>query len=272
MHRKAKTGGSFPDLNKDGKVTRADILKGRGVIAKKGNTVKKAFLGSLLGGMGSNLLGGAIGGMMGGGGGGASSTALQNNNAKLNMPNLSGSMKKGGKVVAKKKARSGTSVKKAQGGYTLNEGADALAGSAGAMKKTKVKERSPDGDYVTKRVTRTTPTGKSTKTTVRRSIQGIIGGAPRVNNMVYKPNNPSMSQKNGGSTKKAQDGDSIKKPSVRMTSTKNYDVKETTYPRGDKETTTKFNPRGGAKFNIPPISKKKAKSGTTVKKCRYGCK
>lgn len=38
----AKNGKSFPDLNKDGKVTKADILKGRGVIAKKGATVKKA--------------------------------------------------------------------------------------------------------------------------------------------------------------------------------------------------------------------------------------
>ena len=26
-----KMGGSFPDLNKDGEVTQADILKGRGV-------------------------------------------------------------------------------------------------------------------------------------------------------------------------------------------------------------------------------------------------
>ena len=32
----AKNGKSFPDLNKDGKVTKADILKGRGVIAKNG--------------------------------------------------------------------------------------------------------------------------------------------------------------------------------------------------------------------------------------------
>lgn len=32
---KAKNGKSFPDLNKDGKITKADILKGRGVIAKK---------------------------------------------------------------------------------------------------------------------------------------------------------------------------------------------------------------------------------------------
>ena len=32
---------SFPDLNKDGKVTKADILKGRGVIAKSGMKMKK---------------------------------------------------------------------------------------------------------------------------------------------------------------------------------------------------------------------------------------
>lgn len=37
---KAKNGKSFPDLNKDGKITKADILKGRGVIAKKGAAVK----------------------------------------------------------------------------------------------------------------------------------------------------------------------------------------------------------------------------------------
>ena len=36
---KMKKGG-FPDLTGDGKVTRADILKGRGVI-KKGGSVKK---------------------------------------------------------------------------------------------------------------------------------------------------------------------------------------------------------------------------------------
>ncbi len=38
----AKNGKKFPDLNKDGKITKADILKGRGVIAKKGTKVKKA--------------------------------------------------------------------------------------------------------------------------------------------------------------------------------------------------------------------------------------
>jgi hypothetical protein len=38
---KAKNGAKFPDLNKDGKITKADILKGRGVIAQKGTKVKK---------------------------------------------------------------------------------------------------------------------------------------------------------------------------------------------------------------------------------------
>jgi hypothetical protein len=33
--------GGFPDLNKDGKITKADILKGRGVIKKRGGAVKK---------------------------------------------------------------------------------------------------------------------------------------------------------------------------------------------------------------------------------------
>ena len=45
---KMKAGGStFPDLNKDGKVTQADILKGRGVgeeeKMKKGGKVKKGY-------------------------------------------------------------------------------------------------------------------------------------------------------------------------------------------------------------------------------------
>ena len=39
--KKAKDGTSFPDLNKDGKITKADILKGRGVIAKKGAKIAK---------------------------------------------------------------------------------------------------------------------------------------------------------------------------------------------------------------------------------------
>jgi hypothetical protein len=44
----AKDGASFPDLNKDGKITQADILKGLGVIAKKGASVKKAQMGATM--------------------------------------------------------------------------------------------------------------------------------------------------------------------------------------------------------------------------------
>ena len=35
MRRFYSNGTSFPDLNKDGKITKADILMGRGVIGKK---------------------------------------------------------------------------------------------------------------------------------------------------------------------------------------------------------------------------------------------
>jgi hypothetical protein len=53
--------------------------------------------------------------------------------------------------------------------------------SAGAMKKTKTKERSADGNYVKKTVTRETPGGNiSTTTKTRRTVQGIFQGAPRV--------------------------------------------------------------------------------------------
>lgn len=40
--KKAKSGGSFPDLNKDGKITKADILKGRGVIKNGGKMKAKS--------------------------------------------------------------------------------------------------------------------------------------------------------------------------------------------------------------------------------------
>lgn len=36
-----KSGGSFPDLTGDGKVTQADVLKGRGVFKKGGSSKKK---------------------------------------------------------------------------------------------------------------------------------------------------------------------------------------------------------------------------------------
>lgn len=37
--KKYKKGGKFPDLNKDGKITQADILKGKGVF-KGGGSMK----------------------------------------------------------------------------------------------------------------------------------------------------------------------------------------------------------------------------------------
>ncbi len=42
-----KKSGGFPDLNKDGKITKADILKGRGVI-KNGGKLKKGKGGATL--------------------------------------------------------------------------------------------------------------------------------------------------------------------------------------------------------------------------------
>ena len=41
MRRFYSNGTSFPDLNKDGKITKADILMGRGVIGKKKNKKTK---------------------------------------------------------------------------------------------------------------------------------------------------------------------------------------------------------------------------------------
>ena len=117
----AKNGKSFPDLNKDGKVTKADILKGRGVIAKKGATIKKA-----------------------------------------------------------------------QDGYTGEPG---LAERAGPMVKSKTKVRSPDGNYVTKKVTTSKPNSNKSTTKTRRTVQGFLAGAPRVNDL-----------KNGGKMKKCMQG------------------------------------------------------------------
>ena len=45
---KMAKGGSFPDLTGDGKVTKADVLKGRGVF-KKGGSVKKMKMGGSCG-------------------------------------------------------------------------------------------------------------------------------------------------------------------------------------------------------------------------------
>ena len=43
VKKMAKGGTKFPDLTGDGKVTKADVLKGRGVIKKTGGTPKAKF-------------------------------------------------------------------------------------------------------------------------------------------------------------------------------------------------------------------------------------
>ena len=102
---KAKNGKSFPDLNKDGKITKADILKGRGVIAKKGASVRKAGLGDVLGkvaGSGAFGLAGMAANKLFGGKKKEAAAPGMAPAAPMAAPAVA-PMKKGGKVVAKKK-------------------------------------------------------------------------------------------------------------------------------------------------------------------------
>lgn len=145
---KAKSGKSFPDLNKDGKITKADILKGRGVIAQNGKKMQ------------------GVKGM--------------SENEKL---------KKG---ITRLAPVNGKPVKKAQDGYTGEPG---FAERGGPMRKTKVKERSTDGNYVTKTVTRERKGAKNVSSKTRRSFQGFLTGAPTVKEM-----------KSGGKMKKCKGG------------------------------------------------------------------
>jgi hypothetical protein len=120
MPKRAKSGGSFPDLNKDGKITKADILKGRGVIAKKGASVKKANFGDVLGKVakvgGFGLAGMAANKLFGGkkkeaaAPGMAPATAPAASMSAPAAPAVSAPMKKGGKVAAKKKMQYGGSA------------------------------------------------------------------------------------------------------------------------------------------------------------------
>lgn len=66
VSRKLKSGGGFPDLNKDGKITKKDVLIGRGVLpktAKKGMKIKKAQGGDKLKPSFKNLYQGQFGNM-----------------------------------------------------------------------------------------------------------------------------------------------------------------------------------------------------------------
>jgi hypothetical protein len=89
-------------------------------------------------------------------------------------------MQYGGKAASMVPMKMGGAVKKAQDGYTGEPG---LLERAGPMVKSKTKVRSPDGNYVTKKVTSSKPNSKKSTTKTRRTLQGFISGAPRVNAM-----------------------------------------------------------------------------------------
>ena len=101
-------------------------------------------------------------------------------------------------TAAKGKAKSGATLKK-QGSKIkkAQDGGDipGLAERAGPMVKTKTKVSSPDGNYVTKKVTTNKPNSKNSTTKTRRTLQGFITGAPRVNDL-----------KNGGKMAKCKYG------------------------------------------------------------------
>lgn len=113
-------------FDKNPGVTRADFVSiGKGT-AKSGKTIKKAFLGSMLGGVGSNLLGGTLGGMMGGnkksgGGGNSNLSRIAMRNTADAMPRPIGGAAKSGKTVKKagmknSAMKSGGSMKKCRYG------------------------------------------------------------------------------------------------------------------------------------------------------------
>ena len=87
---------------------------------------------------------------------------------------------KTGGMTKKKIMKMGGKIKKAQTGIT-ESGPLSKVPEAGAMRKTKMKERSADGNYMSKTVTRETPAGSKTSTKVRRTAQGILRGAPKMN-------------------------------------------------------------------------------------------
>ena len=100
-------------------------------------------------------------------------------------------MQYGGKAASMVPMKMGGAVKKAQDGGDI----PGLAERAGPMVKTKTKVRSPDGNYVTKKVTTNKPNSKNSTTKTRRTLQGFITGAPRVNDL-----------KNGGKMAKCKYG------------------------------------------------------------------
>jgi hypothetical protein len=147
-------------------------------------------------------------------------------------------------------------TKKAQNGYTgkssLVPPLNKLVEQAGPMRKTKTKERSTDGNYVTKTVSKTTPSGTSKSTKTRRTIQGFLAGAPKVSEF--------SKAKKGTKVKKAQMGASV----ISKMAKKN----QTSAPKVPKGLSTIKRPDDSMKST----TRSTMKSGGKMKKCRYGCK
>jgi len=240
---KAKNGKSFPDLNKDGKITKADILKGRGVIAqngkkmqgvkgmseneklKKGITklapvkdkpVKKAALGALLplamkaAPMVAGMLGGKGKGKSGGIGG-----------------MLGGLMGKNGKTV--KKAQNGAKTADSTAYFDKKATKDV----SNALKT--LKEKGTGKEYNKAYNTQM----QSLKSLRRQANKGKKG---------YDENGFPIKMKMGGTIKKAQTGNAIIDKASK-------DYKSYSAGTGPK----------------PPLSSG-FKNGGSTKKCKYGCK
>jgi len=183
-----------------------------------------------------------------------------------------GAYKTGGKM---KKAANGTTTTAQTTEYPKAE--RGLAERAGAMLKTKTKVRSADGNYVTKTVTTSKPNSKNSITKTRRTLQGYLAGAPKVNDL-----------KNGGKMKKAKGGFDLNKDG--KTTFKDVLIGRGVLPKNAKsggkikkaQNSIKFGDMGKSTSSMPSIptgnnagsSQKtvKAKSGGTMKKCKYGCK
>jgi len=122
---------------------------------KKGGTVKKAFLGNVLGAATGLLGGGAGGGLLGGllGGGGAKGGAGGAGGGMSKISKMfSGSMKKGGKVA--KKAKTGTSLgmKSVKAGFDKNPGVTRADIITAATKKAKTGTSVPKKNSVSKNI------------------------------------------------------------------------------------------------------------------------
>jgi hypothetical protein len=129
--------------------------------ARNGKPVKKALLGSVLGGMGKQVLGGlankALGGLFGGGGGATAQggqgpvaqAPMQKRRSTDTTPVKTRGMKKGGKVS---KAKSGTSLgmKSVKAGFDKNPGVTRADIITAATKKAKSGTKMKMGGKMTK--------------------------------------------------------------------------------------------------------------------------